>query len=144
MDAEINMRDLAALIRAKRGARGLRAVAQEIGEVSASTLSRVEQGKVPDLETFARLCRWLGVSPERFLPGTGDADRDAGAPGSQPEMSRQELITAHLRADRILDPATAQALATMVRLAYVAAERGELIDQADTRVNGATRVQDMG
>ena len=125
-DGEVNIRGLAALVRAKRGTRGLRAVAQEIGGVSASTLLRVEQGKVPDLDTFARLCRWLGVSPERFIAGTvepGPGDKPFAA---SPNMSTPEVITAHLRADRTLDPATAEALATMIRLAYQAATNGHL------------------
>ena len=52
----VDIRKLAALLRAKRGRRGLREIADEIGGVSASTLSRLEQGNTPDLETFARLC----------------------------------------------------------------------------------------
>lgn len=105
---------LAAMVIAKRADRGLRATATEIGGVSASTLSRVEQGKVPDLDTFLRLCRWLGVSPDEFTenPPTTVAE-DSG--------QRVDIIAAHLRADRTLDRATARALERMVRLAYQAA-----------------------
>lgn len=35
--------------------------------VSPATLSRVENGKVPDLETFSKVCRWLGEDPALFL-----------------------------------------------------------------------------
>ncbi len=126
MATTINIRELAAMVRARRGQRGLRAVAQEIGGISASTLSRVEQGKLPDLDTFVRLCRWLGVSPEQF---TTDAEDQMQATSSSlpsdPDM-RRDIITAHLRADRTLDPETAEALVTMIRLAYEAVERGEL------------------
>lgn len=118
MTAELNIGELAALLRAKRGRRGLRAVAEEIGGISASTLSRVEQGKVPDLETFVRLCQWLEVSPERFIPST-----------SRHQMSTPEIVTAHLRADRVLDPKTVDALATMIQLAYEAARHGAFDDQ---------------
>ncbi len=104
---------LAARVIAKRGTKGLRATASEIGGVSASTLSRVEAGKVPDLDTFLRLCRWLGTSPDEFT-GTGEQPADTDEP-------RMEAIAAHLRADRTLDRATAQALERMVRLAYEAA-----------------------
>ena len=116
--AELNIGELAALLRAKRGRRGLRAVAEEIGDISASTLSRVEQGKVPDLETFVRLCQWLEVSPERFIPST-----------SHERMSTPEIVTAHLRADRVLDPKTIDALATMIHLAFEAAKRGAFDDR---------------
>ena len=63
----IDRQSLAAAVRAKRGDRGLRATAAEIGQLSPSTLSRVEGAeKPPDLETYARLCRWLGVSWDSF------------------------------------------------------------------------------
>ena len=44
----------------------LRDVADKTG-VSASTLSRIEQGKfTPDLETYLAVCSWLGLSPAAF------------------------------------------------------------------------------
>jgi transcriptional regulator with XRE-family HTH domain len=122
MEPEIDIRQLAALFKAKRGKRGLRTVAEEIGGVSASTLSRVEQGKLPDLDTFVRICRWLEVSTDRFLPSTENA------PQTVPQ-----LIVAHLRADRNLDPSTAEALVTMIQLAYAAVERGELGQRTQER-----------
>ncbi len=57
---------LAERIAVRRGALGLRAAARDAG-ISPSTLSRVENGHIPDLETFERLCRWLGEDPNRFL-----------------------------------------------------------------------------
>jgi len=113
--AELNTEKLAAMVRAKRGRRGLREVATEIGKVSASTLSRVEQGKVPDLETFFELCRWLDASPEEFTGERFGSD--------QTNASTPEKIEVHLRADRTLDPATVDALVTMIRLAYENARR---------------------
>jgi transcriptional regulator with XRE-family HTH domain len=113
--AELKTEKLAAMVRAKRGKRGLREIAAEIGNVSASTLSRVEQGKVPDLETFFELCRWLNASPEEFT------DEKVGA--HQAAASTPETIEVHLRADRTLDPDTVEALVTMVKLAYDAASR---------------------
>lgn len=61
--------DIAALaerIASKRGAVGVRAAAREAG-ISPATLSRVENGNVPDLETFEKLCQWLGEDPSHFL-----------------------------------------------------------------------------
>jgi transcriptional regulator with XRE-family HTH domain len=69
--------DLARLLVAKRGSRGVRAAALE-AEVSPSTFSRVENGHMPDLETFAKLCRWLDRDPREFLgldSEHGEADR---------------------------------------------------------------------
>ncbi len=44
----------------------LREAATQSG-VSASTLSRVSNGKAPDLETFRKLCLWLDLSADRLL-----------------------------------------------------------------------------
>lgn len=126
MSEEIDIHKLASLVLAKRGKRGLRETAKEIGDVSVSTLSRVEQGKIPDLGTFLRLCRWLGVSPEQF---TGEG-LQGNSQTPAPTASTPEIIVAHLRADRTLDPHTAEALSTMIRLAYEAASQGKLENQS--------------
>lgn len=122
MNDEIDIHKLAALVRTKRGKRGLRETAQEIGGISISTLSRVELGKIPDLATFLRLCRWLGVPAEQFAPEAAPGNAQEPAP----TVSTPEMIVAHLRADRTLDPHTAEALSTMIRLAYEAANQGKL------------------
>lgn len=62
----LSIEKLGRLIAAKRGARGVRAAAMDVG-VSPATLSRVENGHMPDLETFAKICRWLGRDPREFL-----------------------------------------------------------------------------
>lgn len=106
---------LAAMLRARRGPRGLRSVAQEIGEVSASTLSRIEQGGVPDLATYLRICRWLGIS-SKSLPGLASKSAVAA------EANTPELIEAHFRAEKVLPPETIVALSNMIRQAYKWAE----------------------
>src|SRR5213594_3016565 len=58
--------------------------------VSPSTLTRLGQGKRPDVDGFAALVAWLGVAPDRFL-GTSPAKRAAS----------EDLVTVvstHLRA----------------------------------------------
>lgn len=125
MDETVDILRLAAMLKVKRGRRGLREVASEIGGVSASTLSRVEMGKVPDLDTFVRICSWLAVQPDQFFPALSPLGEGA-AQAVHPGMSTPDIITAHLRADRELAPETADALATMIRLAYSAVARGEL------------------
>jgi transcriptional regulator with XRE-family HTH domain len=109
---------LAARIKAKRGNRGLRDIAQEIGDVSPSTLSRIENGKVPDMDTFLRICDWLQVSSEEFIKETDDQ--------SQIQISTMDRIEGYLRADRELDPETAVALAKLMKAAYKAATEGKL------------------
>ncbi len=57
---------LAQRIEEKRAGMGVRQAAAEVG-ISPATLSRVENGKVPDLETFSKICRWLGEDPAVYL-----------------------------------------------------------------------------
>jgi transcriptional regulator with XRE-family HTH domain len=124
MTSQLAMEKLAALLRAKRGKKGLRETAKEIGDISPSTLSRVEQGKVPDLDTFTKLCNWLNVAPENFFDS--DIDNKVDAPPIPPGATTPEIIEVHLRADKELDPETAEALAEMVRAAYNAVVSGKL------------------
>ena len=50
----------------KRGALGVRAAAKEIG-ISPATLSRVENGNLPDLQNFKLICEWLDIKPNEIL-----------------------------------------------------------------------------
>jgi transcriptional regulator with XRE-family HTH domain len=110
-DSPLQLAELPSLINEKLNREGLKLRQASINSgVSAATLSRVIHGKVPDTATFAALVRWLGVSADRFI------DRGDATP-EQP-LGGADLIEAHLRADRTLPPATAQALAALVRAAY--------------------------
>lgn len=62
----LNLELLAQHLMARRGKRNQRATAREIG-VSTSTLCRVETGRAPDLETFGKMCSWLGKDPAQYL-----------------------------------------------------------------------------
>jgi transcriptional regulator with XRE-family HTH domain len=117
-ESGINLGKLAAVLRTKRRERGLRAVAEEIGNVSASTLSRIEQGSAPDLPTFIRICAWLGVSPEEFVDPALGLKKKAGADS---EIPLPEAIEAQLRQDRVLPITTVDAISEMIRVAYQAA-----------------------
>lgn len=44
---------------------GVREFAKQIG-ISSATLSRIENGKVPDIETFFKLCFWMKRSSNEF------------------------------------------------------------------------------
>lgn len=44
----------------------LREAAEEIG-TSAATLSRLEHSKPIDMETFAKVCTWLGNEPTKYF-----------------------------------------------------------------------------
>lgn len=106
MGSYLDMERLASLVRKKRGSRGLRETADEIGAVSPSTLSRVESGKMPDMETFLALCNWLEVPPAELFRNMED------------HLDTPEMIAIQLRADKNLDPAIANALASLVKAAY--------------------------
>ncbi len=42
-------------------------VAAKDAKVSFSTLSRIENGKIPDLETFGIVCEWLGENHSKYF-----------------------------------------------------------------------------
>lgn len=110
MMTTLNTQLLASLLKEKRGKIGLRTIAEEIEGVSVATLSRIEQGKIPDVDTFIKLCRWLGVPTDTFVvrqPWESHTPTD-----------NQQAIVAHLRADRELDTDTIQMLVKLVNLAY--------------------------
>ncbi len=88
----------------KREDRGVREVAKEIG-VSPATLSRVERGNLPDLETFGKICRWLNVDPGEIL-------------GMRADSQARPIATAHFRKDVTLEPETAKALADLILKAH--------------------------
>lgn len=128
MATYLALEQLVALLKAKRGKRGLREVAEEIGNVSASTLSRVEKGKMPDLDTFIHLCDWLKISPDQFFKTDENKPlpQEESRPPISPGMSTPEIVEVHFRADKELDPDTAEALANMVNAAYNAILAGKL------------------
>ena len=102
---KLTLQNLGTLGREKRGRRGLREVAEEIGS-SAATLSRIESGKMPDLQTFGKLCRWLKVDPATLLEVST----------SSVEQAQPSVATAHLRVKREIAPETATALANAIVL----------------------------
>jgi transcriptional regulator with XRE-family HTH domain len=99
-----------AALDAQREARGLtwKKVAGEAG-VSASTFTRIAQGRRPDVDTMAALCRWSGLSADAYV------GRTDGASGKQEPLTR---MIGHLRADPNLSEEGARALEAMLRSAY--------------------------
>ncbi|QOZ24018.1 helix-turn-helix domain-containing protein [Bradyrhizobium sp. CCBAU 51753] len=62
----LTIEEFGRLVAAKRGSRGIRSAAAE-ADVSPATMSRVENGHMPDLKTFAALCKWIERDPREFL-----------------------------------------------------------------------------
>src|ERR1700709_1156784 len=81
----------------------------ELAQVPASTLTRMSQGRRPDVDSLAALCAWSGLKIEDFIRGEHDRKRQA-EPLAQ--------ITAHLRADPKLSKEGAKALETLIKTAY--------------------------
>lgn len=110
MSSSLDTKKFSDMIKSKRGNIGLRTLAKEIG-ISASTLSRIEQGNLPDIDTYLRLCNWLEVSSEFFTIS------------NLKEKTSKSGVIAHLRADKTLPPDTAEALIQMINLAYASAKK---------------------
>ena len=108
MQSTLNTKLLAGMLKEKRGNKGLRAVADEIGNVSFATLSRIEQGKIPDVDTFIRICKWLEVPTDTFIVGNQ----------KQKTVSTKDQVVAHLRAERELSKDTVNMLIKMIDMAY--------------------------
>ncbi len=83
-------------------------VAGEAG-VSASTLTRMAQGKRPDVDTLAALLTWSGLKAEDFV-------RTDGSSEGSPEALAQ--ISAYLRADPNLTEEAASALDAVIKVTY--------------------------
>jgi transcriptional regulator with XRE-family HTH domain len=112
---------LGALVRKKRGVRKLRETAGEIG-IGPATLMRVENGRIPDLETFGKICNWLEIDPGSFLGFSAQTETKSTDAGSgEPPV----LVTAHLRAEQTPEAATVNALARMILLAIKSQKRSE-------------------
>ncbi|MBL4807700.1 MAG: helix-turn-helix transcriptional regulator [Rhodobacteraceae bacterium] len=96
----LQIQELGQRIVEHRGLDGVRATAKEIG-VSPATLSRIENGHVPDLGTFAKICAWLGEEPAQFL-------------GLRSENPSRPPPTVHMRKKNTTTIATATALGGMI------------------------------
>jgi len=110
MSKQLNIVKLSEMIKSKRGNVGLRTLGAQIG-ISASTLSRIELGNLPDIDTYIKLCNWLDVSTE-FFTITGPKEDNV-----------KSNVIAHLRADKDLPDTTANAIIEMINLAYDAATK---------------------
>ena len=116
---------LGALVRNRRGQLKLREAAKQIG-IGPATLMRVENGRIPDIETFGKLCQWLGVDPGSFLGFESNANQRDQMTNDSPIS-----LSAHLRSDRIPEPATVKALAKMILLAIRSQHSSEVLKEDD-------------
>ena len=94
---------------AERQARKLnwKQVAAESG-VSASTLTRMAQGKRPDVDSLAALAAWSGLRTDDFVRSGK----------TRPEPEPLAKITTYLRSDKNLSPEAARALDELIKVTY--------------------------
>jgi transcriptional regulator with XRE-family HTH domain len=89
-------------------------VAAETG-ISASTLTRMAQGRRPDAASLAALSAWAGLNPSDFVR--------AAYRGARPEAMAQ--ISTLLRTDPNLDAQAAEAVEAIVKAAYERLRKAE-------------------
>jgi hypothetical protein len=90
-------------VRAKRGERSMREIEKEIG-IPIATLSRIENGKIPDAHNFGIFWNWLGENPSKYyIILNPDSD---------------DTITTQLRAAQKMSPETAAAFKDLIRAVY--------------------------
>lgn len=77
-------------------------------EISASTFTRMSQGRRPDVDTFATLIDWLGVPSELFLRSPS---RSAVAPDPI------AMFSSYLRSAKNISPEDADALEDIMQAA---------------------------
>ena len=110
MQSTLNTDLFSSTIKSKRGKKGLRDTATEIGNISPATLSRVEQGNLPDVDTFIKICKWLEVSTDTFITGGKLINS---------ELSEKDKIVYQLRSSQELDPETITAMIGMIDIAFM-------------------------
>ena len=84
-----------------------RSVAKAAG-ISPSTLTRMAQGKRPDVDSLAKLTVWSGLTVDDYVaPHSAKASAEPMA-----------AISTLLRSDKNLSPESADALDELIKLAY--------------------------
>ncbi|MEQ1783243.1 MAG: helix-turn-helix domain-containing protein [Hyphomonadaceae bacterium] len=106
--------DVAAFYQALNSARAAKKLnwkqVAEASGVSASTLSRLAQGKRPDVDSLAGLLNWASLSADNFVGASVGSVRS-------PEPLSQ--ITSVLYGDASLPPAGREAMIDMITAAYL-------------------------
>jgi transcriptional regulator with XRE-family HTH domain len=87
----------------------------ESTKVSVPTLSRIERGESRELEskTLFALSSWAGLNLDLFQSSPSARKRSA-----QADIPTPDVVELHLRADKNLNPKTAELLVRMFRAAY--------------------------
>ncbi len=95
--------------------------------VSASTLTRMGQGRRPDVDSLAALAQWSGLDPGKFIRDS----RATAATRAEPLA----MISIYLRSDPNLSQDAAIALDELIKATY---------DRLRKSARTATRIQERG
>ena len=107
----IHVEALVAALDRERQSKGIswRQLAKDAG-VSPSTLTRMQQGKSPDVNTFSALTQWLNIPAERFY---------AEQPNRQARHDDpMAVMSTLLRSKRKMNPKAVTALQELVTAAF--------------------------
>jgi transcriptional regulator with XRE-family HTH domain len=108
MTEVMSTKDFCRMILQKRGRRGVRAVAKEIG-ISFATLSRMERGRAPCVDTLKKICVWLRIDPGQIL----------GAPGPSPSPTGEHpRVQLTVKQGRVLEAKTTHELGRLISVAH--------------------------
>lgn len=88
-------------------------IAEESG-VSASTLTRIAQGRRPDVDSLSALLNWSGLVMDDFVKGDQKNHNEA----QESKYNTIAKIRTYLRADTNLTPEGAEVLEAVLRAGY--------------------------
>jgi transcriptional regulator with XRE-family HTH domain len=83
-------------------------IAAESG-VSPSTLTRMAQGRRPDVDGLAALTTWSGLDADDYIRSEED---------KRPDAEPLAMISTYLKSDRNLNPESAAALEELIKVTY--------------------------
>ncbi len=109
-ETTVDTEALYAALHQKRQAAGLswRELAHDLG-ISPSTFTRMAQGRRPDVDTFATILKWLGMTADMFMRSQTDRKEEA---------EPLAMISSYLRSAKNIRPEDAEALEEILRAAY--------------------------
>jgi|SRR5208282_647160 len=107
----LDVESLIAALNAEREDRGLswRKLAFEAG-VNPSSLTRMQQGKLPDVNTFTALIHWLRMPADQFMA--------SGLDSTSPKPNPMAVVSTLLRGKREMTPEALKALDELVQAAF--------------------------
>ncbi|MGI8727602.1 MAG: helix-turn-helix domain-containing protein [Solirubrobacterales bacterium] len=85
-------------------------------EISASTLTRMAQGRRPDVNSLAALCQWADLDANDYMRRSETLEGDS--PKDEKNSDFLAMTSTYLRSDRNLTTEGAKALDTMIKTAY--------------------------